>query len=104
MDISTGKNYQSFLRAKEKHPELNFYPGSFAENITIDRINFTEIRPGSKLKLGESVILQVSQIGKEDYPSLVTRSYGISLLPYEELFCKVIKGGSLTHSDIVILL
>lgn len=97
-------NYQSFLRAKEKHPELDLHSGSFAENITIDGINFTKIRPGSKLKLGESVILQVSQIGKEDHPSVVTRTYGISLLPYEGLFCKVIEGGRLTIGDIVILL
>ena len=97
-------NYQSFLRAKEKHPELNLHSGSFAENIMIDGIDFTKIRPGSKLKLGESVILQVSQIGKEDHPSVVTRTYGISLLPYEGLFCKVIQGGKLTLGDTVSIL
>ncbi len=94
-------NYQSFLRAKEKHPELDLHPGSFAENIMIDGIDFSEIGPGSKLQLGDSVILQVSQIGKEDHPSVVTRTYGISLLPYEGLFCKVIQGGNLTPGDIV---
>lgn len=97
-------NYQSFAHAKEKHPELDLHPGSFAENITIDGIDFTKIRPGSKLQLGDSIILQVSQIGKEDHPSVVTRTYGISLLPYEGLFCKVIEGGSLTVGDGVILL
>lgn len=94
-------NYQSFLRAKEKHPELDLHPGSFAENITIDGIDFSEVGPESKLQLGDSVILQVSQIGKEDHPSVVTRTYGISLLPYEGLFCKVIQGGNLTPGDIV---
>lgn len=94
-------NYQSFLRAKEKHPELDLHPGSFAENITIDGIDFSEVGPGSKLQLGDSVILQVSQIGKEDHPSVVTRTYGISLLPYEGLFCKVIQEGNLTPGDIV---
>jgi len=94
-------NYQSFLRAKEKHPELDLHPGSFAENITIDGIDFSEIGPGSKLRLGDSIILQVSQIGKEDHPSVVTRTYGISLLPYEGLFCKVIQGGNLVPGDIV---
>lgn len=94
-------NYQSFLSAKEKHPELDLHPGSFAENITIDGIDFSEVGPESKLQLGDSVILQVSQIGKEDHPSVVTRTYGISLLPYEGLFCKVIQGGNLTPGDIV---
>lgn len=94
-------NYQSFVNAKEKHPELDLHPGSFAENITIDGIDFNSIVPGTKLQLGDSVILQVSQIGKEDHPSVVTRTYGISLLPYEGLFCKVIEGGSLTAGDVV---
>ena len=94
-------NYQSFLRAKEKHPELDLHPGSFAENITIDGIDFSKIHLGTKLQLGDSVILQVSQIGKEDHPSVVTRTYRISLLPYEGLFCKVIQGGNLTPGDIV---
>jgi MOSC domain-containing protein YiiM len=97
-------NYQSFLSAKEKHPELDLHPGSFAENITIDGIDFKSIQPKSKIQLGDSIILQVSQIGKEDHPSVVTRTYGISLLPYEGLFCKVIEGGSLTIGDGVILL
>ncbi|PKM88376.1 MAG: MOSC domain-containing protein [Firmicutes bacterium HGW-Firmicutes-10] len=92
-------NYQSFKKAKEKHPELDLHPGSFAENITIDGIDFSRIQPGSKLQLGESIILQVSQIGKEDHPSVVTRTYGISLLPYEGLFCKVIEGGNLSKGD-----
>lgn len=97
-------NYHSFLNAKEKHPELDLHPGSFAENITIDVIGFSKIQPGSKLQLGESIILQVSQIGKEDHPSVVTRTYGISLLPYEGLFCKVIVGGTLSKGDKVEIL
>ncbi|PKM64635.1 MAG: MOSC domain-containing protein [Firmicutes bacterium HGW-Firmicutes-20] len=92
-------NYQSFEKAKEKHPELDLRPGSFAENITIEGIDFTKIEPGSKLQLGDSIVLQVSQIGKEDHPSVVTRTYGISLLPYEGLFCKVIVGGTLSKGD-----
>lgn len=97
-------NYQSFVKAKEKHPELDLHPGSFAENIMIDGINFNSVEAGSKLKLGESIVLQVSQIGKEDHPSVVTRTYGISLLPYEGLFCKVIKGGQLSVGDHVSML
>ena len=27
-------------------------------------------------------MLEVTQIGKEDHPSVVTRKYGVSLLPY----------------------
>lgn len=54
---------------------------------------------GSQFKLGESVVLEVSQVGKEDHPSVVTRAYGVSLLPSEGLFCKVVKGGDIHRGD-----
>lgn len=81
---------------------LNMGAGDFAENILIEGIDFNDLVVGSKLKLGTSVILEVSQIGKEDHPSVVTRNFGVSLLPYEGLFCKVIAGGYIKKGDIAI--
>jgi MOSC domain-containing protein YiiM len=43
----------------------------------------------------------VTQIGKEDHPSVVTRTYGVSLLPYEGLFCRVLRGGAVKKGDAV---
>lgn len=74
-------------------------PGDFAENLLIDGIDFKQIQVGSRLKLGDSVILEVSQIGKEDHPSVVTRTLGVTLLPYEGLFCRVIQGGKIKKAD-----
>jgi len=51
--------------------------------------------------LASDVVLEVTQIGKEDHPSIVTRTFGVSLLPYEGLFCKVIKGGKIKKGDSV---
>ena len=47
---------------------------------------------GGRLKIGADTILEVTQVGKEDHPSVVTRTFGVSLLPYEGLFCKVLPG------------
>ena len=79
--------------------QLNMGPGDFAENILIDKLDLSDLTIGSRIKLGEDVILEISQIGKEDHPSIVTRTFGISLLPSEGLFCKVIKGGNIKKGD-----
>lgn len=91
-------NRASVLKANEEHG-LDAGPGDFAENLLIDGIDFKQIQVGSRLKLGDSVILEVSQIGKEDHPSVVTRTLGVTLLPYEGLFCRVIQGGKIKKAD-----
>lgn len=93
-------NYASLLKANQEH-NLNMGPGDFAENILIEGIDLVKVGQGGKIKIGSDVVLQVSQIGKEDHPSIVTRTFGVSLLPYEGLFCKVLKGGIIRKGDVV---
>jgi len=64
-------------------------------------MDFSKLTVGSKIKLGTSAVLEINQIGKEDHPSVVTRTFGVSLLPYEGLFCKVISGGIINKGDSV---
>lgn len=91
-------NWGSVLIAnKENHLQVG--PGEFAENILIDGLDLSHMVVGDRLKMGDNVILEVYQIGKEDHPSVVTRTLGISLLPYEGLFCKVVQGGTLEKGD-----
>lgn len=91
-------NWASVLRTNQEH-KLNAGPGDFAENLLIEGLDWKEIKIGSRLKIGSQVVLQVSQIGKEDHPSVVTRTLGVSLLPDEGLFCRVIQGGSIKKGD-----
>ncbi|MEN6349153.1 MAG: MOSC domain-containing protein [Syntrophomonas sp.] len=93
-------NLDSVLKANAEH-NLNVGPGAFAENLLIQGIDLVKVGVGGRLKLGEDVILEVSQIGKEDHPSVVTRTLGVTLLPYEGLFCRVIKGGVIKKGDSV---
>ena len=79
--------------------QLDAGPGDFAENILLDGPDLSGMSVGSRLKLGAEVILEVTQIGKEDHPSIVTKTFGVSLLPYEGLFCRVIKGGTVKKGD-----
>lgn len=80
---------------------MNIGPGQFAENLLIEAIDLKSMGVGGQLKIGTDVILEITQIGKEDHPSVVTRTLGVSLLPYEGLFCRVIKGGSIKKNDTV---
>jgi len=92
--------WESVVRVNEEK-NLKVGPGEFAENLLIEGLDLVSIGVGGKLKIGPDVILQVSQIGKEDHPSVVTRTLGVTLLPYEGLFCRVIQGGKITRGDIV---
>ncbi|MDD4715378.1 MAG: MOSC domain-containing protein [Oscillospiraceae bacterium] len=96
-------DYNSLKKSNQEH-HLKMGPGDFAENILIDGLNLANVVPGNRLKFASGVVLEVTQIGKEDHPSVVTKSFGVSLLPHEGLFCKVISGGKLKKGDWVELL
>ena len=96
-------DYASLLKSNNDN-NLNMGPGDFAENILIENLDFAKISVGTKLKLGQDAVIEVTQIGKEDHPSVVTRTFGVSLLPYEGLFCRVVAGGAIKKGDTVVLL
>lgn len=91
-------NWASVRKANLEY-NLNAGPGDFAENILIDGLDLSNLSIGSRIKLGSDVILELTQIGKEDHPSVVTKNFGISLLPQEGLFCRVIEGGSIRKNN-----
>lgn len=93
-------NWQSVQNTNKTH-QLNMGPGDFAENIMLDGLELSDVKPGSQLRLSQDVILEVTQVGKEDHPSIVSKTFGVSLLPAEGLFCKVIKGGIIKKGDSV---
>lgn len=79
--------------------KLNMGPGDFAENVLITGLDLSSLATGSRIRLGEDVVLEVTQIGKEDHPSIVSRTFGVSLLPSEGLFCLVVSGGTVKKGD-----
>jgi len=96
-------SWESVQQANVRHG-LQAGPGDFAENILIEKLDLTTVKAGDRLQLGESAVLEVSQVGKVDHPSVVTRTLGTTLLPYEGLFCRVLKGGSIRKGDVVKIL
>ncbi len=91
-------SWESVLKVNRQQG-LNIGPGQFAENLLLEAIDLSQVGVGSRLKIGADTVLEVTQVGKEDHPSVVTRTLGISLLPYEGLFCKVMAGGMIKKGD-----
>ncbi len=77
-------------------------PGNFAENITTEGINLFELSIGSKLKLGESVELEVTQFGKKCHSRCeIFEQVGDCIMPREGVFAKVIKAGQINVGDVI---
>lgn len=93
-------SWDSVCKTNEAY-HLNAGPGDFAENLLIDSLDLSVVTIGSKIYISDNVILEVTQIGKEDHPSIVSQTFGVSLLPEEGLFCSVIHGGKIRKGDLV---
>jgi len=54
---------ESIDKMRREGFQINF--GDFAENITTEGIVLNELPIGTKLEIGENVLLEITQIGKE---------------------------------------
>jgi len=73
---------------------LTVGPGDFAENLTTEGIDLVSLSIGTRMSIGEEVILEVTQIGKECHtPCAIYRQAGVCVMPTEGIFARVISGG-----------
>ena len=81
--------------------QLNF--GEFAENITTEGIDLTQVTVLDRFKIG-NVDLEVTQIGKKCHGDAcaIFREVGKCIMPHEGIFCRVISGGKIKEDDIII--
>ncbi len=75
-------------------------PGNFAENITTEGIDLTGLSIGSRLRLGASVELEITQFGKVCHDRCeIFRQVGDCIMPREGIFAKVIAAGRIRVGD-----
>jgi len=75
-------------------------PGAFAENITTEFLTLPEIAIGTKIKIGQSAELEITQIGKECHDKCaIFVKVGDCVMPREGIFAKVIKSGDIKIND-----
>lgn len=83
--------------------EIKF--GDFAENLTVDGIDLSTVSIGKRIKIGNDVELEVTQIGKECHEScLIRQTVGDCVMPREGIFARVITTGTIRVQDKIVLL
>jgi len=84
---------------------LELAPGDFAENITTQELDLVSLPLGARLQVGQSVILEITQIGKECHAACAIRKQvGDCIMPREGIFARVIKGGTAKPGDAITVL
>lgn len=84
------------------HPDLVISPGDFAENITTKGLDFTLLKVGTVIKLGESAQLEIVQIGKECHEDCIIRQkVGDCIMPREGVFARVVAPGEIRVGDAI---
>jgi cyclic pyranopterin phosphate synthase len=77
-------------------------PGDFAENITTQGIDLCNLHLGSKLKLGQSVELELTQFGKKCHNHCaIFHQVGDCIMPREGVFARVTQPGWINVGDII---
>ena len=86
---------ESIDTVKETLPTLK--NGAFAENIITRGIDLTTLKIGDRLQVGDTVILEITQIGKKCHNDgcAIKKATGDCIMPREGIFSRVIQGGEI---------
>jgi len=87
---------------KMREAGLSVKPGDFAENLTTEGIDLPGLPVGTHLKVGEEVILEVTQIGKQCHTGCaIFQQMGQCIMPKEGIFARVLQGGTVQVGDLL---
>lgn len=94
----------SFLAAESiqtaQHRGLDVHEGDFGENFTTQGINLLSLPLGTQLKIGNDVLVEISQIGKVCHTRCaIYYLAGDCIFPHEGIFGVVLQGGEVHTGD-----
>jgi MOSC domain-containing protein YiiM len=93
----SGENIE---KAREQGLEVTF--GDFAENIATLGVCWEELPVGARVRLGETVVIEISQIGKTCHKKCaIYYQAGDCIMPKKGVFGKVIEGGVIKPDDTI---
>ena len=85
---------------KMRRKGLEVGPGDFAENITTSGLDLPSFPIGTHLHVGETVLLRITQIGKECHSRCqIHYAAGDCVMPREGIFAIVLRGGKIRPGD-----
>jgi MOSC domain-containing protein YiiM len=89
---------------KMKAKGLNVSYGDFAENITTEGVDLVHLPVGTEIRIGDRVLLRVTQIGKECHERCaIYYQAGDCVMPTEGIFAEVLKEGEVKAGDEIII-
>ncbi|MEM5787359.1 MAG: MOSC domain-containing protein [Syntrophobacteraceae bacterium] len=92
---------ESIKKAKDTGLTVDF--GDFAENIATEGIDWPRIPVGTRFRLGENALLEITQIGKECHRKCaIYYQAGDCIMPREGVFARVLEGGEIRCDDPVV--
>ena len=84
---------------------LKVGPGSFAENLTTEGIDLLALPIGSRVCVGDEVLLEITQHGKVCHERCaVYYQAGDCVMPREGIFARVVVGGVIRAGDVITLI
>lgn len=91
---------ESIENARKQGLDVTF--GDFAENIATSGIDWEKVTIGTRVKLGESAVVEITQIGKECHNRCaIYYLAGDCIMPREGIFARVLEGGKIYCGDTV---
>jgi MOSC domain-containing protein YiiM len=105
-DAHAGKWHRqvSFLSSesieKTRRQGLNVTFGDFAVNIATEGIDWPKVPVGTRFQLGTSVLIEITQIGKECHNKCaIYYKAGDCIMPREGVFARVLEEGTIRIGD-----
>jgi molybdopterin adenylyltransferase len=93
---------ESIEKIRQKGLNVNY--GDFAENLTTEGIKLYTLPLGTKIKVGNDVLLEVTQIGKTCLaPCAIYHAVGDCVMPKEGIFARVLSEGTINIGDEILI-
>ena len=84
---------------------LKVGPGDFAENITTQGLDLLKLPVGTRFRIGDATLLEVTQIGKVCHTRCaIYYQAGDCVMPKEGIFARVQEGGEIKVGDEICVL
>lgn len=94
---------ESIEEARSQGLDVTF--GDFAENIATQGIDWLEVPLGTRVRVGDSAFVEITQIGKECHNKCaIYYLAGDCIMPREGIFARVLKGGKIKPGDAIAIL
>ena len=85
---------------KARATGLDVVEGDFAENVTTEGIDLLALPLGTRVRIGEDVLLELSQIGKVCHTKCaIYHLAGDCIFPREGIFFVALEGGAINVGD-----